>query len=218
MTPLNGILGFAEILKEDFGRLSPDETKQMLTDIESCAKRLHRTLMNYLQLVRFETTTDQDRPPPPPALSGDSLGQLVSYTAVTTARNSDRESDLFVSVDPVAARVHEADMRTVIEHLVENACHYSIPGSPIRVRWQSEDGRPTLRVEDRGRGMTAEQVTQIGAFVQFDRKHYEQQGLGIGLALVKRLLARQGGILRFETEENKGTTAIVHVKPTEDRN
>jgi two-component system sensor histidine kinase/response regulator len=213
MTPLNGILGFAEILKEDYGRLTPDDAQQMLSDIESCARRLHRTLMNYLQLVRFENASDQERAVPAPTVAGEALASLVALTAAEIARGNSRSADVSVEAEPAAARVHEADLRTVVEHLVENACHYSAPATPIRVIWGPVNGRPTLRVIDQGRGMSAEQIAEIGAFVQFGRKQFEQQGLGIGLALVKRLLERQGGVLRFESEEGKGTTAIVELRP-----
>lgn len=215
MTPLNGILGFAEILKEDFGRLTPDEAKQMLGDIESCARRLHRTLMNYLQLVRLENGMADERAGPAPALPGENLGHLVAVVATEVAHANGRDADVRVSVEAVSARVHEADFRTVIEHLVENACHYSVAETPIDVSWKAEDGRPTLRVRDRGRGMSPEQIAQIGAFVQFGRKQFEQQGLGIGLALVKRLLERDAGVLRFESREGVGTTAIVELRPVQ---
>jgi two-component system sensor histidine kinase/response regulator len=46
-----------------------------------------------------------------------------------------------------------------------------------------------LIITDRGRGLTAEEISCIGAFQQFDRKKYEQQGLGLGLVLVQKLTA-----------------------------
>lgn len=215
MTPLNGILGFAEILKEDLGRLTPEEARQMLTDIESCARRLHRTLMNYLQLVRLENAAGPEQSGPLPAAPGENLAQVVVLTATEIAVAAERSPDLEVAADPVPARVRDGDFRTVVEHLVENACHYSLPGTPVRVTWTLEAGQPTLRVIDLGRGMTADQIGQIGAFVQFERKQFEQQGLGIGLALVKRLLERQGGALRFESAPGRGTTAIVTLHPAD---
>ena len=47
--------------------------------------------------------------------------------------------------------------------------------------------------------------------MQFERQQFEQQGLGIGLALVQRLLARQSGKLTFESVPGRGTTAIVQL-------
>lgn len=209
MTPLNGILGFAEILKEDLGRIPREEAMQMLSDIESCARRLHRTLMNYLLLVRMEHGSEA--PPAPPALPGEQAAYLIGGIAQDVARKTERTADLTVAVQPVALKAHETDFRLIAEHLLENAFMFSTAGQPVVVKLDREGDKTVLRVIDRGRGMTPEQVAQIGLFTQFERKEFEQQGLGIGLALVQRLLERQGGRLRFESEPGHGTTAIVEL-------
>ena len=49
-----------------------------------------------------------------------------------------------------------------------------------------------LLITDAGRGMSQEEIGQIGAFQQFDRKKHEQQGLGLGLILVQKLALRNG--------------------------
>ncbi|HZZ56563.1 MAG TPA: response regulator [Opitutaceae bacterium] len=213
MTPLNGILGFAEILKEDFGRISKEEVTQMLTDIEACARRLHRTLMNYLLLVRVEHMADAERGAVATLLPPDQAANLVAGVAENVARKAGRLEDLHSAVLPVALNAYEPDLRLIIEHLVENAFAFSVAGRPVSISLQAEGGKPVMRVRDEGRGMTSEQIAQIGVFMQFERKQFEQQGLGIGLALVMRLLERQGATLRFESKPDEGTTAIVEFKP-----
>jgi signal transduction histidine kinase len=213
MTPLNGILGFAEILKEDFGRIPKEEVTQMLSDIEACARRLHRTLMNYLLLVRVEHMADAERGAQPAHMAPDQVANLVSGIAENVARKVNRLGDLHQAVRPVALYAYEPDLRMIIEHLVENAFAFSVTGRPVVVVLDVEGGRPVFRVKDEGRGMSPEQIAEIGVFMQFERKQFEQQGLGIGLALVMRLLERQGARLRFESVLNQGTTAIVEFAP-----
>ena len=213
MTPLNGILGFAEILKEDLGRVPPEEARQMLSDIESCARRLHRTLLNYLLLARIESADANERPAPPSPLPADQTLSLVVGMAETVARRVGRLNDLQLAVDPIAVRAYDSDLRIIVEHLVENAFGYSAPGRPVKVSLARENTGPTLRISDQGRGMSTQQIAQIGVFTQFERQQFEQQGLGIGLALVQRLLARQPGKLTFESVPTKGTIAIVTLPP-----
>ena len=212
MTPLNGILGFAEILKEDVGKIPTADSVQMLSDIESCAQRLHRTLMNYLMLVQVENASEQERTAAAAVLGAERAADVITVAADAVARRAGRRGDLQLDAKPTALRAQEADLKTVVEHLIENAFAYSPIGTPVLVELGTEGSGPVLRVRDEGRGMTPEQISQIGAFMQFERKRFEQQGLGIGLALVKRLLERQGGVLRFESAPGRGTTAIVELR------
>jgi signal transduction histidine kinase len=213
MTPLNGILGFAEILKEDLGRVPPEEARQMLGDIEACARRLHRTLLNYLLLARLENSAANDEASAPPPIPANQMMSLITGIAETVARRVDRMADLQLDVQPIAVRAHDSDLRIIVEHLVENAFGYSAAGRPVTVSFAAQPAGPMLKIIDEGRGMTAEQIAQIGVFMQFERRQFEQQGLGIGLALAQRLLERQAGKLSFESVPGQGTTAMVTLLP-----
>ena len=62
-----------------------------------------------------------------------------------------------------------------------------------------------MTVSDQGRGFSTEQITRVGAYMQFDRKMQEQQGLGLGLAIAKRLVELHGGTLSIVSEPSTGT-------------
>ena len=74
---------------------------------------------------------------------------------------------------------------------------------------RTDQGELRLTICDHGRGMTPKQLQQLGLFQQHERKKFEQQGLGLGLALARRIVHRLGGNLRFDSEPAQGTT--VHV-------
>ena len=213
MTPLNGILGFAEILKEDLGKIPNEESVQMLSDIESCARRLHRTLMNYLTLVTIESAPDEEGAKETSWIDSGRSPQIISAVAQAIAEKAGRRLDLVIEVEPLALHCSENDLHTIVEHLVENAFGFSTAGAPVTVSFKQGAGQPILRVQDRGRGMSPDQIEQIGLFMQFERKRFEQQGLGIGLAIVKRLLERCRGKIVFESTPGKGTTVTVEFHP-----
>jgi two-component system, sensor histidine kinase and response regulator len=61
-----------------------------------------------------------------------------------------------------------------------------------------------LRVRDRGRGMRPEHIAEVGAYMQFERRFYEQQGSGLGLTIARRLTELQGGRLTISSEWGLG--------------
>jgi signal transduction histidine kinase len=73
----------------------------------------------------------------------------------------------------------------------------------------SDDQFLTLVVSDRGRGMNKEQINAIGAYMQFDRWLYEQQGSGLGLTIVKRLIQLHGGEFSIDSALDEGTTVTL---------
>ena len=207
-TPLAGILGLTAALRDDFPQLAPAEIRELLADIEKSGWRLHRTLKNYLMVLDLETGPAPEQATP--VLGGDDPPAAVTNGATTAARRHQREADLTVQASACTISVQAAELTTMTEEMVDNACSFSRPGTPITVRLTAP-GR--LQVSDQGRGMTPDQIRQIGAFRQFDRKKHEQQGLGLGLVLVGKLAARVGAGFSLASEPGTGTTVTVEFKP-----
>jgi signal transduction histidine kinase len=66
-----------------------------------------------------------------------------------------------------------------------------------------------IEVVDHGRGMSVEEISQIGAYKQFNRIVYEQQGLGLGLFISVRLAEIYGGELHILSEPDKGAQITI---------
>jgi signal transduction histidine kinase len=102
-------------------------------------------------------------------------------------------------------------LTALVEELVENALIYSAAGTPVRVAYDREaEGWGVLSVSDRGRGMTPEQVQGLGTYVP-TRRHEQEPGMGLGLAIVRRLVQMYAGKLAFETAPGTGTTVRVRL-------
>jgi two-component system, sensor histidine kinase and response regulator len=97
----------------------------------------------------------------------------------------------------------------VVNELVQNAFKFSGAGSPVQVRLAETFNGVELSVTDQGRGFSTEQIRRIGAYVQFDRKMQDQQGLGLGLIIAKRLAELHGGTLAIEARKESGTTVTI---------
>lgn len=93
--------------------------------------------------------------------------------------------------------------------LLDNAFKFSAPGTPVSVEGVFQDDHYTLTIMDHGRGMSEQQLTRIGAFMQFNRKLYEQQGSGFGLAIVQRSVELHHGTFKLESMPDQYTRVTV---------
>jgi signal transduction histidine kinase len=201
-TPLAGILGLAELLRADYANIPREEAETMLGDIERSARRLHRSLTNYLKILELQSE-NTDTPAAP--LPAEAVAEVVATAARVAADRHERNADLKLEIAPLMQPLSEDKLATVVEELVDNACNFSRKNTPVSVQLGHEGAQIALRVADQGRGMTPAQVQQVGTFQQFDRRKYEQQGLGLGLALVRKLASMHGGDLRIDSQPGTGT-------------
>ena len=204
-TPLGGIIGLAEILRSDLPNLTTTEVQELLADVHASGLRLHRTLRNYLLMLSL-----QENPPDTTVvtekISANQLKENIMTGLQTAMARHQREADLKINIKPCPVIALSGDVSLIVEELIDNACKFSAKGNPIQVRFET-DG--VLTVIDAGRGMTSEEIEQVGLFQQFDRKKQEQQGLGLGLALVKKLSTKCGAKLSIESEISKSTTVKI---------
>jgi two-component system sensor histidine kinase/response regulator len=66
-------------------------------------------------------------------------------------------------------------------------------------------------VQDEGRGFSTEQISRVGAYMQFERKMQDEQGFGLGLAIAKKLVEVHGGELEIDSNPGVGSTVSVHL-------
>jgi signal transduction histidine kinase len=210
-TPLNVILGFSDLLISDAEVMDAARISEMARHINSSALRLFRLIENFLVYAQTELIKTDSRQMD--ALRAGYL--LYPQTAIThhaeqKTRALGREADLQVEVQEAnAVGISEEYLKKILEELLDNACKFSEPGSPILVRGWSEPDRYVVQVSDRGRGMTPVQWESLGAYMQFDRRIYEQQGAGLGLIIAKRLTELHGGSIGFSSLLGKGTTVTI---------
>jgi signal transduction histidine kinase len=100
-----------------------------------------------------------------------------------------------VPAEPVVMTVDRVRLAQVISNLLNNAAKYTEAGGRVTLSAAEEDDRVTIRVRDTGVGIPAEVLPQIfDLFTQVDRNlNRSQGGLGVGLALVRRLVEMHGG-------------------------
>ena len=209
-TPLNGILGFGELLHTGADTMSPGEIAEMGQAIYDSGKRLERLIENFLVYVQLEITAGD--PEQAAALRGARVAdaaRVIEAKAKAAASQAGREADLKLELAAVAAPISEEYLGKVADELVQNACKFSKEGTPVTVLLSESNGSVVFAFNDRGRGFTADQIARIGAYMQFDRRSQEQQGAGLGLIIAKRITELHGGALTITSDAASGTTVTV---------
>lgn len=217
-TPLNIILGFSELIMTDASLLDSERIADMARLINSGGMRLYRVIENFLLYAQTEVVmTDRNlimafrkRYTLLPRMS-------IERNARLHAERVGRANDVRFEVEEVEAiKMGDDFIKKITEELVDNACKFSSENTPIRVNARREGDQYVLSVTNHGRGMTREQINRVGAYMQFERRLYEQQGTGLGLILCKRLAEIHGGSLEIESVREDVTTVTVRLPIEQD--
>ena len=202
-TPLNGIIGFSELLNHE--DLNKDEIKEFTSLIGQSGKRLLEIVNNVLDISKIQTGQVRIEQKP------------VSINLLF--------SDLFTLFDPVAKaksinlNYHipdnedrtifsdEIKLNQILTNLISNAIKFTKTGD-IDYGYEINDDFVQLYVKDTGLGIPPKMYGRVfDKFVQTEQslcKDYE--GAGLGLSICKGLVELLGGKIWFDSEINKGST------------
>lgn len=205
LTPLNAILGFASILKEDSGSLSRSEIKEFASVIEESGNRLYHLIDNYLHYTK---TLIQKEEVLLETIINTKI--IIKEVAEIIALNYNRFEDLNLELSDSDLKIELQDLEYILKEIIENAFKFSKTGSPVVVKSYPDPDYQNMiiKIIDRGIGFPVENLSDIGAFNQFDRKIMEQQGSGLGLITSILMIQRYNG--NFEIKRlDKGTELTV---------
>src|ERR1700722_2350716 len=214
-TPLNGILSNAELLAHSAGTLKSAEIAEIGQDIYKSSQRLERLIENFLIYAQLELIAAD--PQNVNALrigNTDHADSLIRERATAQASQANRAKDLAIQVSDVSVPMSAEYLAKITEELVQNAFKFSDPGTPVSITLREVYNTVVLSISNQGRGFSTEQIAQIGAYMQFERKINEQQGLGLGLTIAKRLVELHGGAFSIEGRKGEGATVIAKLPKT----
>ncbi|MEG4986324.1 response regulator [Microcoleus sp. BR0-C5] len=209
-TPLNAILGFSELILSEYQVLEESDILEMIGQIQTSGHRLYRLIQNFLLYAELEiAATNPELLKEMRNSEFSCVKSLLSQKARQQAKHADRTDDLQLNLQDASVAMDSVRLAKIVEELLDNAFKFSLEGTPVLLSTFVENQTFILSVKDQGRGMTTDQIAQLEAYRQFDRKLYQQAGLGLGLAIVQRLVELHGGEFKIESLPQQETIVCV---------
>ena len=196
-TPINAIEGYSTLLQgcENLD----DDQKEYVEKILFNTSRLSSIVSNILLLSKIENQSIQAK------RNVFSLDEQIreSIVALETAWEP-KNIEFDVELDAVKYTGNEIIVRHIWSNLIGNAIKFSPIGSTVTIKLENKKDRFIFTVSDQGEGLSEEAKKHLfDKFYQADTSH-KSEGNGLGLALVKQILAIEGGDITAENIDGGG--------------
>jgi len=208
-TPLNAVIGFSDLMRQEtFGPHGHPKYLEYATLIHASGQHLKDMVDQVLDLARLQAKGM------PLSLAPQDLGATVDQilrmldTIAAEARVT-MAAELPSGLAPVLADA--VALRQILLNLIGNAVKYTPPGGRVRVTGRAGAGdRVEIIVADTGAGIAPEHLDRLGEdFFRAGQGGGQTPGLGLGLSIVRRLVAAHGGSIHFDSRVGQGTTVTV---------
>jgi DNA-binding response OmpR family regulator/anti-sigma regulatory factor (Ser/Thr protein kinase) len=210
--PLHGIIALSELLINEHDSLDKDGVLEIGNHINKNAQRLYKLNQNFLTFAQLEVIgTDPESIAELRSHQINNAPTVIKEAAIKQAKEVGRVADLNLKLQQQKEKVKisEFKLRKIVEELIDNAFKFSSSGTPVTVTNHVDNSKFILEITDHGKGMNAEQISNLGAYMQFDRKLFDSEGSGLGLSIAKRLVEIHDGKLTIESIPNKQTIVRV---------
>ena len=192
-TPIVSIAGFAKLLKK--GNLNDEQKRQYLEAIEEESMRLAYMATNILNMTKVENQeilTD---------ITQFNLSEQVRFSVLLLEEKWTKKNiDLQVDFDEYTVEANEELLKQVWINLVDNAVKFSPRGATVSVDIREAGKSVLVSVSNTGSDIPKEKQKKIfNKFYQADESH-AQEGSGIGLAIVKKIVELHDGKVSFQSE------------------
>ena len=200
-TPLTAISGNAGILLEGSEQLSPDNRKQMYSDIYDDAAWLYNLVENLLAVTRIGE--GHMRLNTQPQLVEEIVSEAMQHIS---RKKVEHTITVTHSDDLLLAKCDARLIVQVLINLVDNAIKYTAPGSHIQIATRWEDGCAVFSVSDDGPGIPDEEKDNVFRMFYTGGNPIadSRRSLGLGLSLCKSIITAHGGEIRVLDNRPQG--------------
>ncbi len=201
-TPINAIEGYASLLQDT--QLTDEQKNAYIDKIIFNTRRLSDLVGNILLLSKVNNQTIS------PKTSTFRLDEQVRQSILALeSKWENKEIEFDIDLDEIEYTGYENLLSHVWLNLIDNAVKFSPQNGQIRIRLKQLDGSVTFSIWDNGLPIPEADIDRIfNKFYQGDNSH-ASEGNGLGLALVRKIVAAAHGTINVTSSEDAGTEFVV---------
>lgn len=208
-TPMNVILGFSDVLKDIFYDKSDNEVKNYFDILQNAAKTLLQTISQILDFSRIETSSFKYEIKKVSITK--EINDVVELLEVL-AEKKKLNIELSLPDEEIFVMADQYTLNGIILNILSNAIKYSDKGT-IRIKLSKDENYAICEISDEGLGMSEEFQSKM--FTDFTRDKYteirKREGTGLGLALTKKYIDINKGMIDIKSKLNYGTTVTFKI-------
>ena len=202
-TPIANILLYTQLLRE---QSLPEESQPCVDSLESQSRKLQSLIDALVKTSRLESGIIALRP------AAGNLASVIQSAISQLAPKAEEKGISIVAESTDAEAVFDPKWtEEAIFNMLDNAVKYTPSGGEVRVRVTSYELFSAVHVSDTGPGIPEEEQPKV--FQRFYRgmEHRNEEGVGIGLYLVRQIAEGQGGYVKVTSEKEKGSTFSLYL-------
>lgn len=210
-TVLNEIIGSAKLIQTSFDDFSKEEILEVANDIITTSRRLLKITENFLIYTKIETYSNiPEKRIQLRQYVTDEPFAMLQDVALMKAAQYNRTTDLQINEfqSNIAIEIATDSFYKIIDELIDNAFKFSQPGQKVIIDTQDLGEKICFKIIDQGRGMNPQMLHNIDTLIQFERDVYEQQGVGMGLVIAKKIVELHDGDFSIESFPGQGTKIV----------
>ncbi|MBK7980894.1 MAG: response regulator [Ignavibacteriae bacterium] len=187
-TPLIAILGYTQLLIDDFETISEEDKKDMIKSIYNSGLRIHNRIEKFVNYTEYKLGTNQ-------------ISSLLETAYINPFEHNciekiercfdcrERKKDIHIKFQSTQLKINEKDYEIMMQELIENACKYSVSGTPIEIDGYYENQFYVISVKNVGEGLSIQNVHEFSTA----NSNYNRKENGLGLSIVD-MIAKQNNV------------------------
>lgn len=203
--PFNAVLGFTELLMENFKEWSDERKLETIDLVHASSKNLYQLLDNLLQWSRSQSGALKFNP------QKIELEEVFNST-VPLFRETAEAKNIQLTISSIEEKLAVyADrnmLDTILRNLISNALKFTRPGGKVQLISERNGDFATIKVTDNGVGLSAKVQERLFRIDKHNSTNgtLNETGTGLGLILVKEFVTKHGGEMGVESSEGEGST------------